>query len=60
MTKEKITVCPYCDSKVGEHFEIHEVLIHPEKRERFWPEEYKAWKAEQDKALAKKKRKKDS
>jgi len=37
--------------------EIHEVLVHPEKRERFWTPEYREWKAEQDKALAKKKRK---
>jgi hypothetical protein len=57
VNKEKITVCPYCDSKVGEHFEIHEVMVHPEKRQRFWTQEYREWREEQEKALQKKRRK---
>jgi hypothetical protein len=49
--------CPHCGKNFGNHLEIHEVLVHPEKRERFWTPEYREWKAEQEKSLAKKKRK---
>lgn len=39
------------------HFDIHEVLVHPDRRARLYPPEYIEWKAEQAKALAKKKKK---
>lgn len=60
MNQEATTtsVCPYCSAPVGEHFEIHEVLVHPEKRARFYTPDYIEWKANQEKALTKKKKKK--
>ena len=51
------TTCPYCGDYVASTFEVHEVLMHPEKRQRFWSPEYIAWKEEQDASLTKKKRK---
>lgn len=51
------SICPYCQKDVGSHFDIHEVLVHPEKRARFYTTEYVAWKEEQDKKLSKKKKK---
>jgi len=53
----KLTVCPYCGSQVGERgMDIHEVLMHPEKRVRFHTEEYKQWCAEQAKSKSKRKK----
>jgi hypothetical protein len=57
MNPNEISVCPHCGSKVGKHYEVHEVMVHPELRERFWTPEYREWKEEQNRLLAKKKRK---
>lgn len=51
------SVCPHCQKHVGSHFDVHEVLMHPDKRARLYPPEYIEWKAEQDKSRAKKKKK---
>jgi hypothetical protein len=55
---EEIDTCPHCQAKVGAHLEVHEVLVHPEKRERLWTDEYRRWKDEQMKAIKKSNRKK--
>jgi len=53
----KLTVCPYCNSHVGHNgMDVHEVLIHPEKRSRFHTDEYKQWSAEQAKTKSKRKK----
>lgn len=49
-------ICPHCQEHVGTHFDVHEVLVHPEQRERLYPPEFKAWKADQAKKLTKKKK----
>lgn len=51
------STCPYCGDYIASALEVHEVLVHPEKRARFYTPEYLEWKKEQDASLAKKKRK---
>lgn len=49
-------ICPYCNKDTKQSFDIHEYLMHPEKRK--YPPEYLAWKRQQDAEFAKKKKKK--
>lgn len=49
------SVCPHCGKKVSD-FDLHEVLVHPDKRN--YPQEYLEWRKKQDAELAKKKKKK--
>lgn len=52
-----IEVCPYCGKTLNNSFDIHEYMMHPEKRK--YPPEYIVWKRQQDAEFAKKKKKKD-
>ena len=51
------TVCPLCGKNVGVNgLDCHEVMMHPEQREKFWTDEYRQWLAEQQSNKKKKKR----
>jgi hypothetical protein len=51
-----IEICPHCGKKMVNSFDMHEYMMHPDKRK--YPPEYLAWKRQQDAEFAKKKKKK--
>jgi hypothetical protein len=50
--------CPHCGKKVARSFDVHEALVHPEKRAK--PQEFLDWQRDQRSQLAKKKSTKKS
>lgn len=50
--------CPHCGKKVANSFDVHEAIVHPDKRAK--PQEYLDWQEIQRAQNAKKKSKKKS
>lgn len=48
--------CPHCGKDVALSFDVHEVMMHPDKRN--YPQEYLDWKEHQRKEFEKKKQRK--